>query len=836
MSDDRFKEARRSLIDDEDEQADDGAGEGDGEEIAEEKTQMVNLDELQKGAAQQDGGGPAGGEGDDRQRRGGAPSQGRGSEPPQSGPHNDQFDDEYEPTAITDGYDPSGDEGPPAGPTDNTPDRGGRQQDDPPQPPGNQPRQGTNQQQPAGHQPRQGGDPSRPSGNQQGRGDNQHPPSGQAPPAGNEPPPRGDSPGQHSGKSGGGPPDLPGDTDSGGAPSVSTGNGQPGSNEPAEPGSSGHQLSVPADDGGDPAASSSQQLSVPGDQEADSSEKTAFVNLNDFADEEPEEAPASSSTTFTPDDQEAGHEGSTHLVDINELQQGAEQERQKTSIEDDPILAGSYQFGPEDIHRGDVTLIYATNEDGDPAILRQVWSGDAEEMPAHLRERINAIDKLSIEGLMTPRGMVITESGAWLELPRPEGRKMGGLLREKGPQEPERVVGWVRSIADTLADIHESDLVYANLSPETIWLDEDDEPTLESFDICSLADRGDLGQFGPPEMSVHDAETQHMNLTPAADVYSLAAVMLGGITGVPLDPQRVANIESEEITDAVRKAVVDAPRKRIQSVEEFVDQFGSIGGPSLLEGVVPEEIELDPRELDPRELDFKVLLAITATLMLLTTGLLYLLNGPPGGRSDGGGGGGRQANNAAPSDKPAEKKEAAVDNAPQSETSEPPGPVESDPRLTITGSYKSNPPADAARAVESSADELEKLRNKAREKLEAGKKAADAEQEDILTSGLEAVARSIRLQDGEPTETDKKLINKLYQQEPVRKYYKSLVEKIDKNLENGRVSQSRLHYQKLRAIDPTATSTAFFTSINSANVKRIERVSDAGSSEEDGDE
>jgi serine/threonine protein kinase len=828
MSDDRFKEARRSLIDDEDDQSEEGAGEEDGEEIAEEKTQMVNLDELQKGAAQNDGG-QQGRQKDGPQRRGGSPSQGRGSEPPASGPRDDQFDDagaddEYEPTVITEGYNPSGDEGPPAGPKNDGPAGGGPQRNDSQQPPADPPRTGGQQSQPPGDQPSRGG--------------NQRQSSGRQPQAGNEPPPRGGGPGEPSGTPGGGPPDVPADTDSGGAPIDSTGGGQAGASGPSDASSSGHQLSVPADDSGEPAASSSQKLSVPGDQEADASEKTAFVNINDFAEQEPDEAPASNSMTFTPDDQEAGHEGSTHLVDINELQQGAEQERQKTSIEDDEILAASYQFGPGDIHRDGVTLIYATNEDGEQIILRQVWSGDADEMPANLRERINAIDKLSIEGLMTPRGMVITESGAWLELPRPEGRKVGDILREEGPQEPERVVGWIRSIADILGQIHEAGLVYANLTPETVWIDEEDEVVLESFDVSSLANRGDLGQFGPPEMSVHDEATQHVNLTPAADVYSLAALMLGGITGIPLDPQRVASIESDELTDAVRKAVVDGPRNRIQSVEEFVDQLGSIGGPSLFEGVIPEEIELDPRELD-----FKVLLAITATLMLLTTGVLYIVKGTPGGRSrgGGGGGGGGAANNAAPTNDEAKKKgspskEAAAKNAAQSETSEPPGPVESDPRLTITGSYKTNPPADANRDVDSAADELKKLRKTAREKLKAGKKAPDAEKEEVLTTGLEAIARSIRLQDGAPTETDKKLINQLYQQEPVRKYYKSLVDKIDKNLENGRVSQSRLHYQKLRAIDPTATSTDFFTSINSAKVKRIEPVSDEGSSGEDGDE
>ncbi|MFB6371666.1 MAG: hypothetical protein ABEN55_00790 [Bradymonadaceae bacterium] len=57
MSDDRFKEARRSLIDDDEEGSDpdqDGAEHGEDDEIAEAETQLVDLDRLAGG---EDGGG-----------------------------------------------------------------------------------------------------------------------------------------------------------------------------------------------------------------------------------------------------------------------------------------------------------------------------------------------------------------------------------------------------------------------------------------------------------------------------------------------------------------------------------------------------------------------------------------------------------------------------------------------------------------------------------------------------------------------------------------------------------------------------------------------------------
>ncbi|MFB6371668.1 MAG: hypothetical protein ABEN55_00800, partial [Bradymonadaceae bacterium] len=337
------------------------------------------------------------------------------------------------------------------------------------------------------------------------------------------------------------------------------------------------------------------------------------------------------------------------------------------------------EFRPDDIVRGDINLIYAYNHDDAPVILRQVWAGNADAMPTDLRERINQLEGLAVPNLITLNGMLIAESGAWVELNSPSGRRMSEILNTEGPQDPERVVGWIRSIGRALSTLHDHGLVYANLTPDAVWIDEEDSAILEPFDVCALEDRDDLGQFGPPEMKVHDSSRQ---LSPATDVYSLAAVTLAGITGIPLDPERVAAIDSQDITRAVREAVVDAPRDRTQSVERFVDQLGA-GGESLLDG------------LHPAELDFKVLLAATLVLMGATTGLLLLLKNTPGSSGGPAGGGGTAAAKGQPTaggetggatanqNKGGDKDDSPESPAGEEAKTDPPGPVESDPRLTV---------------------------------------------------------------------------------------------------------------------------------------------------------
>jgi len=793
MSDDRFKEARRSLIDDQEEDEEgtrDGAGREEDDEIAEAETQVVDLDSLTEQSGADDGqtasgGGPRRRE-EDRQgsRRGGSPNRSaedgdrrRGDDSPDtlerdvSGRQQVTVGDgSVEPTDDTEEQEPVRPMNAPAGTS------GRRQTRDPdrnsPQRRGGEPASGA--QDGSVHDPKAETDPdvaitSSSDQPEQARGSQSLPPPT---PDGAEPPPR---------RSSGGEPNR----------------------------------------GGGDRPDGDQKVFVPGDRDASADEKTAFVNLNDFADAEP------NSEKFTPDEQQAGYEGNTQLVDLEALTEDSGRRKRSVAIEDDEILQTAYDFRPRDIVRDDVNLIYAHNSAGEAVILRQVWSGDADAMPTGLRERINQLDELRVPNLITLNGMLIAESGAWVELDSPTGRRMSEILNTEGPQPPERVVGWIRSVGRGLATLHDHGLVYAHLTPDAVWIDEEDNAILEPFDVCALENRGDLGQFGPPEMNIHD---DNRSLSPATDVYSLAAVTLAGITGIPLDPERVAAIESEAITRAVRDAVVDAPRERTQSVDRFVDQLGT-GGESLFEG------------LHPAAIDFKVLLAITAALMGVTTGILYLVKGtsssqPAPDRSGGAAAAGDETpaeSEAAPADDPASAEDdgAEPDNEQEpAATAEAPGPVASDSRLTVETSYRSNPPLEADDHVDDLSGKLDELRQKAGQRRTTAEKLEATARKQKLRAALEAVTEAIRLQGDDVADEDLTLKSELQQTELMRNYRRKLVRGVYDNLKDGSIANARIQYQNLRAIDPTATAGSFFGTINSANVRRLEPIDETSSDQE----
>lgn len=578
-------------------------------------------------------------------------------------------------------------------------------------------------------------------------------------------------------------------------------------------------------DHGSPSAgrrsgSGQQKVFVPGDDEGGSDEKTAFVDIDKFADDEPNPA------TFAPEESRAGYDGNTQFVEIDTLMGSEDADKTRPSepsdVLEDGLLRRSYDFGEEDIDRGEIDLVYAYNATGKPVVLRQVWDGDADDMPAEMRQRINRLDELDAPNLLSLNGMLITETGAWLELNCPTGRRMSDILTSEGPQSPERVLSWIRSAGETLAAIHEHQLVYANLTPRAIWIEENGEEEkvlLEPFDLMRLEDRGDLGQFGPPEM---DAGVDERRLSPATDVYSLAAVTLAGLTGIPLRPERVAGIESDRITDAVRDAVVDDPRERLDSVDEFLERLDSASSSSLA------NVEF--------ELNIRTAIVVMFVLTLIAFGALYFQ---------------RQMRSEQNASAPAPRGASTADESATSGDSsggssddgnsgtggdpkvEAPGPLETDSRLvSIETSYRLNPPplAEAAPASDSEEEAIESLRKQARAKLEEAEDQEGEERLATLKEALRPAAEVIRRQGENVDERDRQIFEKLRSRPPIESYYSELVERIERHLEEGALEDAQIAYRQFGAITPDADDAAFFEQTEDAEVVP---VSNAGSNDDE---
>jgi hypothetical protein len=548
--------------------------------------------------------------------------------------------------------------------------------------------------------------------------------------------------------------------------------------------------------------------------------------------------PASSGAEFTPDSAAAGHEGHTEFIHIDAITAGgaAAAAQPSGNIADDPVLRQGYQFTPQSIQQGEVTLIFAQNPLGRSVVLRQIWSGDAQSMPAEWRQRLSQLEDLKLPRLVSLNGVIASQTGVWAEMSKPEGYRLSAVLGQHGPQDPENVVTWLKQAAEVIESIHAAGLIYANLTPDAIWIQQDNSIVLEPFDLLSFEKRGDLAEFGAPELK---RPPQDRQLSAATDVFSLAAVGAASLTGLPLNPANLGALEDQKMAKKIQRAMTANPAERPQSVGEFADQFKS-GGSSL-----------GKMSLDPSQLDIKVVAAIAVLLLGGFAGYMYwnqqqarkaaaqraiaeMAKKAPGSQNAAAAPGAPNAP-AAAGTQAAGTKTPSAEAAGATAKAAAPGALSPDPRLTVLSSYQTNPPADGDAtplSPEEIAAKSAALLEEARKHLEKGDElASDSDQKAEYTAALESLTSAIRLRDGAPTEEERKLLEELRDKDVVSAYEKDLRERINEAIANNQVGNARRAYKQLATIDYHARSVEFFNHNPNALVRTV--VSDTTDKAED---
>ncbi len=552
------------------------------------------------------------------------------------------------------------------------------------------------------------------------------------------------------------------------------------------------------------SSSGSNQVYVDSDQ-AGHDGATQFINVNDFADKK--------EAHFTPEQQQAGYDGSTQFVDVNALKAGS-QAAGGDPIENDTDLQRGYEFGSNDIQRGEITLIHARNAVGRGVILKQVWEGRPEEMSTPLRERIAQLHEIKHPGLIAMNGMFVSDSGMWIELDAPVGQRLTEVIEQQGPMPPETVLDWVESIADVIEFIHGEQLAYANLTTDSVWIQNDGTIQLEPFDMLRLEDRGNLGVFGPPEMNAPDDQRQ---LSPATDVYSLAAVAAAALTGLPLRPANLEEYDDQKLVQKLYRALDDEAGERPQQVRHFVEELR--GGDGL---------------------DIKIVGAGVAAVLLLSVAGLAVLTGDdpettdepvraevedePTGQGD------VPAGDPPGADDPAEQPDDTRAESDGDQAVDLPGTVTNDPRLTIVTSYESNPPADADSPI--TAEQIEEWRTEIQEFRQEGDDARD--DSDAFDAYEQALERLTQILRDDPSEDDRETWRELYVDDVVQQEVEELLRRIEESLLDGRIASANRRYGRLSRINPNANARSFMSEHNSADVTQLQRV--GADDDEDDDE
>jgi serine/threonine protein kinase len=532
----------------------------------------------------------------------------------------------------------------------------------------------------------------------------------------------------------------------------------------------------------------SGQVIMGGGAPADLEGSTQFVNLNELQ-------------AGPPAANYGGSSGeSTQFVDLNALAAGAKVSQpgmySSVPIEQDPVLRQGYQFGAEGIQRfGEITLVFARNALGRDVVLKRVWEGPPEQMPAWLRDRIMQIAQIQHPSLTRMNGLFAGGSGCWVELERPPGMRLTHMLQQSA-QPMNKVAQWIPQVADAIKTIHGFGILYGSLTPDAIWIDErTGQVALEPYDALAFELRGNLGQFGGPEMST---PPEQRPVTPASDVYSMAMIITASLTGNPPDMNKLAALQNQKLLTAIKAALYPDPQRRPVTFDELLGGLGGGGGGGAKAGPDPK------------------ILAVGAVALVLVVVLAVMMMG--------GGGGGEAPAEAAPAEAAAEP---TPDDKKPAEPSSP-NEVVKDARLTIVTDFDKNPaeatkPTLTAPKKEPSDKELAEAsqeRQKALKLIDEAKTLQEQYREDNYKQAFIALSRAVALQ-GELTQEDRNVWATLVSTPAVYKYHLSYLASVETRMTepNGSVTRAQLPYRQLKGIYPLTPAAKFFEANGKANVK-----------------
>jgi serine/threonine protein kinase/tetratricopeptide (TPR) repeat protein len=205
-------------------------------------------------------------------------------------------------------------------------------------------------------------------------------------------------------------------------------------------------------------------------------------------------------------------------------------------------LLGNYQI-LEEIGRGGMGVIYRARQRHSRRIvaLKRILSchADSRETLMRFRREAQAAAKLDHPNILPIYEVSQSEEGLPFFSMKFAG---GGSLLEAAPalrKEPERAVALMAKVARALQYAHDQGILHRDLKPGNILLDGRSEPLVSDFGLAKwLEPTSDLTRtpsiFGTPGyIAPEQVNGSAGKLTPAADVYSLGAVLFHLLTGRP---------------------------------------------------------------------------------------------------------------------------------------------------------------------------------------------------------------------------------------------------------------------------------------------------------------
>ena len=214
----------------------------------------------------------------------------------------------------------------------------------------------------------------------------------------------------------------------------------------------------------------------------------------------------------------------------------------------------------------------------------------SENFLATLHRDARRLSHLRHKHLLPVYGAGVEQGHAFLVTALPPAHQLTAAL-SGGPLSPTEAEEVITAVAAGLDAIHDAGLLHTNLSPETIFINEEGEPLIGGY--CPMEPQKAL--FAAPE------QQQSQPLSRRTDVYSLGMLLLYLLSG--RSERSIASMAQLPVAyqDVVRKATAAASLARFNSATELVAALPGANldepaAPLLSEPVTTAELPEPPSE------------------------------------------------------------------------------------------------------------------------------------------------------------------------------------------------------------------------------------------------